>query len=137
MKSAKHFRDLDVYQRAMSLVLGMFELTKQFPAEEKYALTDQVRRSSRSVCANLAEAWRKRRYMGSFVSKLIDGRESVRARRLSPIGPMGLIGLIGRDDLPAVVPEPWGECGKRKPKRPKHPRYPDTLPTYAAERDSS
>jgi four helix bundle protein len=72
MKSAKHFRDLDVYQRAMSLVLRMFELTKQFPAEEKYALTDQVRRSSRSVCANLAEAWRKRRYMGSFVSKLSD-----------------------------------------------------------------
>jgi four helix bundle protein len=72
MKSVNHFRELDVYQRAMSLVLRIFELTKQFPVEEKYALTDQVRRSSRSVCANLAEAWRKRRYLGSFVSKLSD-----------------------------------------------------------------
>ena len=72
MKSVNHFRELDVYQRGMSLVLRIFELTKQFPFEEKYALTDQVRRSSRSVCANLAEAWRKRRYLGSFVSKLSD-----------------------------------------------------------------
>ena len=72
MKSAKHFRELDVYQGAMSLVMRIFELTKEFPIEEKYALSDQVRRSSRSVCANLAEAWRKRRYRASFVSKLND-----------------------------------------------------------------
>jgi four helix bundle protein len=56
----------------MALVMRIFELTEQFPAEEKYALTDQVRRSSRSVCANLAEAWRKRRYHAAFVSKLND-----------------------------------------------------------------
>jgi four helix bundle protein len=72
MTAAKHFRELDVYQGAMSLVMRVFELTEQFPARERYALTDQVRRSSRSVCANLAEAWRKRRYEGAFVSKLSD-----------------------------------------------------------------
>ena len=72
MSAAKHFRDLDVYQGAMSLVMRIFELTEQFPGRERYALTDQVRRSSRSVCANLAEAWRKRRYEGAFVSKLSD-----------------------------------------------------------------
>src|SRR6516165_9656015 len=72
MSAAKHFRDLDVYQGAMSLVMRVFELTEQFPGRERYALADQVRRSSRSVCANLAEAWRKRRYEGAFVSKLSD-----------------------------------------------------------------
>jgi four helix bundle protein len=72
MSTARHFRDLDVYQGAMSLVIRVFELTEQFPGRERYALTDQVRRSSRSVCANLAEAWRKRRYEGAFVSKLSD-----------------------------------------------------------------
>jgi four helix bundle protein len=72
MSSVKHFRELDVYQGSMSLVMRIFELTKHFPSEERYALTDQVRRSSRSVCANLAEAWRKRRYQAAFVSKLND-----------------------------------------------------------------
>jgi four helix bundle protein len=56
----------------MSLVIRIFELTQTFPIEERYALTDQVRRSSRSICANLAEAWRKRRYHAAFVSKLND-----------------------------------------------------------------
>jgi four helix bundle protein len=72
MKSVKHFRDLDVYQGGMTLIMRVFELTKQFPTEERYGLTDQLRRSSRSVCANLAEAWRKRRYRAAFVSKLND-----------------------------------------------------------------
>lgn len=52
--------------------MEIFELTKTFPKEETYSLTDQIRRSSRSVCSNIAEAWRKRRYEGSFVSKLND-----------------------------------------------------------------
>ena len=56
----------------MALVMRVFELAKHFPNEERYALTDQIRRSSRSVCANLAEAWRKRRYQAAFVSKLND-----------------------------------------------------------------
>jgi four helix bundle protein len=72
MKPIRHFRDLDVYQGAMSLSLDIFEITKGFPVEERYALTDQIRRSCRSICANLAEAWRKRRYPAAFVSKLND-----------------------------------------------------------------
>jgi four helix bundle protein len=68
----RHFRDLDVYQLAMHSAMRIFELSKQFPAEERYSLTDQMRRSSRSVCANIAEAWRKRRYPNAFVSKLSD-----------------------------------------------------------------
>ena len=57
---------------AFDAAMELFELTKAFPQEERYALTDQIRRSSRSVCANLAEAWRKRRYSAAFVSKLSD-----------------------------------------------------------------
>jgi four helix bundle protein len=72
MSNVRHFRDLDVYQGAMVLVMRIFELAKSFPNEERYALTDQIRRSSRSVCANLAEAWRKRRYQAAFVAKLND-----------------------------------------------------------------
>jgi four helix bundle protein len=64
--------DLDVYQRAFAAAKEIFILSSQFPTEEKYALTDQIRRSSRSVCANLAEAWRKRRYEKAFISKLSD-----------------------------------------------------------------
>jgi four helix bundle protein len=72
MKSIRHFRELEVYQEAMSLVMRITEMTKGFPSEERFALTDQIRRSSRSICANLAEAWRKRRYEAAFVSKLND-----------------------------------------------------------------
>jgi len=72
MTSIRHFRELDVYQEAMSLVMRVTQLTKSFPREERFALTDQIKRSSRSICANLAEAWRKRRYEAAFVSKLND-----------------------------------------------------------------
>ena len=68
----RHFRDLDVYQNALGTGLRIYELTKRFPVEERYALTDQIRRSSRSVCANIAEAWRKRRYEAAFIAKLSD-----------------------------------------------------------------
>lgn len=67
---ARHFRDLDVYQGGMDLVMRISEISKNFPNEER--LTDQIRRSSRSVCANLAEAWRKRRYRAAFILKLND-----------------------------------------------------------------
>jgi len=63
-------RDLEVYQLGMEGASRIFELSKRFPKEEIYALTDQIRRSSRSVCANIAEAWRKRRYRNSFVCNL-------------------------------------------------------------------
>jgi four helix bundle protein len=66
------FRDLRVYQAAMDLAMEIFELTKNFPKEETYSLVDQMRRSSLSVCTNLSEAWRKRRYRAAFVSKLSD-----------------------------------------------------------------
>jgi len=72
MRRVRHFRELDVYQGAMSLVLKIFELTKHFPIEERYVLTNQIRRSSRSVCANLAEAWRRRRHQAAFVLRLND-----------------------------------------------------------------
>ena len=72
MSAIKHYRELNVYQNAMEWTMKVFKLTKSFPDEERYSLTDQIRRSSRSVCANLAEAWRKRRYQAAFVSKLSD-----------------------------------------------------------------
>jgi four helix bundle protein len=72
MSDIKSYRDLRVYQNAMDATMRIFHLTKQFPPEERYSLTDQIRRSSRSVCANLAEAWRKRRYQAAFISKLSD-----------------------------------------------------------------
>ena len=71
-KLIKTHRDLDVYQVSFDIAMQIFQKSKSFPLEERYSLTDQVRRSSRSVCANLAEAWRKRRYEASFVSKLSD-----------------------------------------------------------------
>ena len=66
------YRDLKVYQMAYRIALDIHQVTKTFPKEEKYSLTDQIRRSSRSVPANLAEAWKKRRYEKAFISKLID-----------------------------------------------------------------
>ncbi|WP_341529053.1 four helix bundle protein [Nostoc sp. UHCC 0302] len=65
-------RDLDVYQIAFDAAMQIFEFSKKFPVEEKYSLTDHIRRASRSVCANLAEAWRKRRYEAAFIAKLSD-----------------------------------------------------------------
>ena len=65
-------RDLDIYQKAFAAAMNIFEISKSFPVEEKYSLTDQIRRSSRSVYSNLAEAWRKRRYEAAFISKLSD-----------------------------------------------------------------
>ncbi len=68
----KSHEDLAVYQMAFDVAMKIFELSKKFPVEERYSLTDQIRRSSRSVCANLAEAWRKRRYEAAFIAKLND-----------------------------------------------------------------
>jgi four helix bundle protein len=68
----KTHEDLAVFQMAFTASMEIFELTKTFPPEERYSLTDQFRRSSRSVCANLAEAWSKRRYKAAFAAKLND-----------------------------------------------------------------
>jgi four helix bundle protein len=69
-KPIRSHRELEVYQLAFEVAMRIFELTKSFPAEERYSLTDQIRRSSCSVCANLTEGWRKRRYEGAFLIKL-------------------------------------------------------------------
>ena len=72
MAQINGFRDLIVYQKAYILAMEIFEITKKFPKEEKYSLTDQIRRSSRSVTANITEAWAKKIYIKHFVSKLSD-----------------------------------------------------------------
>ena len=71
MKIREH-TELEVYQKGFDAAMSIFEMSKKFPKEETYSLTDQIRRSSRSVCANLAEAWRKRRYKAAFIAKLSD-----------------------------------------------------------------
>jgi four helix bundle protein len=72
MANIRSFKELRVWQNAMNLAMRIFELTKRFPPQERYSLTDQFRRASRSVAANAAEAWRKRRYPAAFVAKLND-----------------------------------------------------------------
>ena len=74
-KSLRHFRDLEVYKRAFNTAMTIFQITKEFPAEERYSLVDQIRRSSRSVCSNLAEGWRKRRYEAVFRNKITDSMQ--------------------------------------------------------------
>jgi four helix bundle protein len=74
-KDLKHFRDLEVYQIAFQAAMRIYEITKTFPTDEKYSLTDQIRRSSRSVCSNLAEGWRKRKYKAVFVNKITDSMQ--------------------------------------------------------------
>jgi len=69
---AENFRGLTVYQKAFSLAMDIFKESKKFPKEETYSLTDQIRRSSRSVCASIGEAYRKRQYPNHFVSKISD-----------------------------------------------------------------
>lgn len=66
------FRDLTAYKRAFEQAINIFDITQEFPKEEKYSLTDQIRRSSRSVCANLAESYRKRIYHNHFLMKITD-----------------------------------------------------------------
>ena len=72
MANILHFKELRVWQSSMDAAMKIFEVTKRFPPEERYSLTDQIRRSSRSVAANVTEAWRKRRYPAAFISKLND-----------------------------------------------------------------
>jgi four helix bundle protein len=83
MEKIKSYKELRVYQAAIDAAMKIFELTKRFPPEERYSMTDQVRRSSRSVCTNIAEAWRKRRYPAHFISKLSDSEgEAARDSRV-------------------------------------------------------
>ena len=72
MKPIRNHHELDVYKLSFEVAMRIFELSKKFPREETYSLTDQIRRSSRSVCSNIAEAWRKRRYKAAFTLRLND-----------------------------------------------------------------
>lgn len=72
MANIRSYRELKVWQESMDAAMEIYTLTKSFPADEKYSLVDQIRRSTRSVAANIAEAWRKRRYEAAFRSKLND-----------------------------------------------------------------
>jgi len=72
MSQINSFRDLIVYKKAYELAMEIFKISKEFPKEEKYSLTDQIRRSSRSVTSNIAEAWARKHYVKSFTNKLTD-----------------------------------------------------------------
>jgi four helix bundle protein len=82
MQNIRSYKELRVYQTAMDAAMKIFELSKRFPAEEKYSLTDQMRRSSRSVCTNIGEAWRKRRYPAHFISKMSDSEGEAEETRV-------------------------------------------------------
>jgi four helix bundle protein len=82
MVNIRSYKELNVYQSGMDGAMRVFELTRTFPSDEKFSLIDQVRRSSRSVCTNIAEAWRKRRYEAHFVSKLSDAETEAEETRV-------------------------------------------------------
>lgn len=82
MPNIRSYKELRVYQSAMDAAMEVFNLTKKFPAEETFSMVDQARRSSRSVCTNLAEAWRKRRYPAHFASKLSDAESEAEETRV-------------------------------------------------------
>ena len=98
------YRDLRVFHNAMEAAMEIFKLTKRFPTEEKHSMVDQIRRSSRSVCTNIAEAWRKRRYEGAFIAKLSDSEGERRVSRRfflsSPGGASTLMPRLAIDWIP-------------------------------------
>ena len=75
MAKIESVRELEAYKMAFEAAMRIFHVTKAFPAEERFSLTDQIRRASRSVCTNLSEGWRKRRYKAVFVNKLSDAMQ--------------------------------------------------------------
>jgi four helix bundle protein len=103
----RSFRDLKVYQAAFSLQQRVFQTTKSFPHEERYSLTDQFRRASRSVGANISEAWQKRRYPASFVSKLTDsdGEQAETQHWIDTAASCGYISQAQHDELLAKCGE--------------------------------
>jgi four helix bundle protein len=82
MQSIRSHKELRVYQAAIEAAMRIFEITKRFPAEERFSMVDQIRRSSRSVCSNIGEAWRKRRYPAHFASKLSDSEGEAEETRV-------------------------------------------------------
>lgn len=104
---ARHFLDLKVYQKARSVTFEIFGLTKSWPKEETYSLIDQVRRSSMSIGANIAEAWGKRRYEKHFISKLTDsdGEQLETQHWLAMANDCEYISLVDRDRLLTDIAE--------------------------------
>jgi four helix bundle protein len=82
MENIRSYKELRVYIAAMDTAMRIFDLTKRFPAEERYSLTDQIRRASRSVCSIFGEGWRKRRFRAHFVSTLIDSESEAEETRV-------------------------------------------------------
>ena len=82
MERIRSYKELRVYQAAIDAAMRIFEITKRFPPEERYSMVDQMRRASRSVCANIGEAWRKRRYPAHFASKLSDSEAEAEETRV-------------------------------------------------------
>lgn len=110
IKSAK---ELNVYKKGYGLAMSVFKLSKNFPAEEKFALTSQIRRSSRSICLNLREAWAKRRYEAHFISKLTDcdGENSETGSSLDFAKDCGYIAIEQHTALTALCKEIGGMLG--------------------------
>ena len=82
MAHISSYKELRVYQAAMDAAMKIFQISKRFPPEERYSLTDQIRRASRSVCSNIGESWRKRRYRAAFISKLSDSETEAEETRV-------------------------------------------------------
>lgn len=82
MEHIRSYKDLGVYKSVIEAAMRIFEITKRFPMEERFSMTDQMRRASRSVCSNIGEAWRKRRYPAHFVSKLSDSEGEAEETRV-------------------------------------------------------
>ncbi len=82
MAHIQSYKELRVYKAAMDAAMRIFEISKGFPVEERYSLTDQIRRASRSVCSNIGECWRKRRYRAAFISKLSDSETEAEETRV-------------------------------------------------------
>jgi four helix bundle protein len=108
------FMELRAYQDACALDLAVFEISKAFPKEELYSLTDQVRRSSRSIGANLSEAWAKRRYPAHFVSKLTDSDGELQETRhwLSRAAAYGYLSQAVLASLNAQCDRVGGQLGR-------------------------
>ncbi|MBX7237046.1 MAG: four helix bundle protein [Caldilineales bacterium] len=113
MANIRSYKELRVYQAAIDATMRIFEVTKQFPPEERYSMTDQMRRSSRSVCTNIAEAWRKRRYPNHFVSKITDSESEVEET------PM--LHLLQGGSNPWQAPLPMPALSDRLLRVPAHP----------------
>lgn len=139
MALVRYFGELRVYQQAFEAASHIYKMSKRWPTEERYSLTDQIRRSSRSVCANIAEAWRKRRYPSHFVSKLSDSDSEAAETQvwLDFALDCGYIDQREHDTLYAIYetvagglvkmmasPEAW--CGPSKLREPTTPYVPHT-----------